>query len=216
MLYIFTPPPCFLFLTYVTYFCVSLNYCVEPEPNMSQGFSWDVLRAFILVRVLEPEGLELEPSSSWVYCSFSWGMLRAAALAEGLELELGLGWWVCWGSLGKPAWVSGAFLSAASLPAFRASKFTLTFKRGVLVSYSPLTLLVIGSTGFQNQLSGLFYRCQSPGLGCSNWGSNPSLFREDLLVFDMPFLFWVAHWGCGFWLLSPPPTHLSVAFSLYP
>ena len=60
---------------------------------MGQGCA----ETFILVGILEPEGLELESSVCW---NPSWGILKAAALEEGLELELGMGWWVFWVSLG--------------------------------------------------------------------------------------------------------------------
>ena len=52
--------------------------------------------------ILEPEGIELESSVCW---NPSWGMLMAAALAEGLKLELGVSWWVFWVSLGGQAHV---------------------------------------------------------------------------------------------------------------
>lgn len=81
------------------------------------GFLLGHAETFILVGILEPEGLELESSVCW---NPSWGILKAAALAEGLELELGAGWWVFWVSLGRQADnFPDTFLSAASVLSFK-------------------------------------------------------------------------------------------------
>ena len=75
---------------------------------------------------------------------FSWGVLGPATLAGWLELGCGMGWGACWSRLRRLARVPGTFQSAASVLESRVGKCVCApFKSRVLVSYSPLALLVI-------------------------------------------------------------------------
>lgn len=56
---------------------------------------------------------------------------------EGLEPEPDAGWWVHWGSAGKPARAPGSFQSAVLILCLRVSKSThVVFKSGVSISIS--------------------------------------------------------------------------------
>lgn len=55
-----------------------------------------------------------------------------------------------------------------------ASEFVLdSFKSRVLVSYSPLSFLDLGPTGFQNQLWGLIFLVLDPKGWGANYGAKP-------------------------------------------
>lgn len=82
------------------------------------------------------------------------------------------------------------------------------FKSWIFVSYSPLVLPVVSSSGFQNSLSGLTFPVLVSRARVPNVQPAPS-FPRDLRVCDIPFCFGCPVEGAGPDWITSPPCHLS-------
>lgn len=98
-----------------------------------------------------------------------------------VDVESDAGWGLCWSSLGRPAREPSTVPSAASTWDLEQARLcTDPLGAG---SQPPTTLwfscwrsLLV----FKTSNGDLSYWCQSPGLRCLMWGSNPLLPSEDL------------------------------------
>lgn len=130
---------------------------------------------------LELESLELDSV-------FSWGCSSSAALVRWVTVR---SWALCGLRvvLDKLTRAPGDFQPAASVLGLGASKFMcLSLNSGIMVFYSPPVLLVVNSTGFQNQLSGLVFSVLNSRAGVPNMG------LKTVTPCDIPFLFRFACW----------------------
>ena len=100
-----------------------------------------------------------------------------------------------------------------------ASEFVcLPFKRRVSVSSCPLAVLDVSPCWFSKprHYEDLSSWCKSPGLGSPMWGSDLSLFREEIQGCNIPPTCRLPHRGVGPDLsASPPLLAVSMWLTLY-